>query len=539
MIFAQSIVGIDIHDHLIQVVELKKKNKFIELVAYNQVEVPEGLIQEGEIQDASALSALIQRALDEAKPKAIKNKQVAILLPSQNIFAHIFKFPSNFKKKDLERALPFEAERIFPFSLEEVYWDFISTHIKEGDQNREQLVLMASTPKKISDSYEALFKSIGIHPTVFGVQIEALAYALKEQIPSNGKHLLIDFGSYSNNFILIENGLFTDQLSQPIGGDNLLHKLEERLQKSAIECLEDWANKTLPEDLTQEVQAFIHGTYEQAKRFLYAEDPRGETENIFLTGNQIYLPYFLEEAAQVFPDKKLKIGDPKAHLQVDNKRFQEEARQKKAPYSIIFTNAIGVAKRGLRGSKKGINLWPHSLKKSFQEKKLNSYLSLINIGMTSILLLMSGFFFFLHQKTNYEQNRLAIEKSGVEKVLYGTRYQEIQSALQAFNSEVKILSEIDRRLFSSNLVLENIFALIPNEITITGFQINSETLSMSITGTAPNREILLALQDDLEAHPYVDRVDSPLSNFDRKSNISFGLELLLAFSQLPKYGDIE
>ena len=73
-------------------------------------------------------------------------------------------------------------------------------------------------------------------------------------------------------------------------------------------------------------------------------------------------------AKEFFPGQKVEIGDPKAGLTIDDAKFikGKDSNDKNAfPYSIYFTNAIGVAMRGLSNNG-GLNLVPEKLRESFK-----------------------------------------------------------------------------------------------------------------------------------------------------------------------------
>ena len=115
--------------------------------------------------------------------------------------------------------------------------------------------------------------------------------------------------------------------------------------------------------------------------------------------------------------------------------------------------------------------------------------------------------------------------------------EEIKTALEDFNNEVMVLSNIDNGLFSVPETIESIYDLIPSDgITITSIKFNDEELYMEIIGVSSTRDKLLELQRNAEASEIVNEAAIPLSSYDKKTKIPFQLNIYLNFTALPPYG---
>jgi len=121
-------------------------------------------------------------------------------------------------------------------------------------------------------------------------------------------------------------------------------------------------------------------------------------------------------------------------------------------------------------------------------------------------------------------------------MLYGTRYQEIHSSLNTFNEELIILNSIETALFSVPRVIEDVNELVPNNVELTGLTFQDENLTVAISGIATTRAALLELQNNLEEAAFIETIEVPLSNYDKKTDISFAITMSLKFSELPSYG---
>ena len=319
-----------------------------------------------------------------------------------------------------------------------------------------------------------------------------------------------------------------------------MQELSEEFKTDRDDLSENWERHKSDPQYQEKISNFIKSKYRMATDIIISKQEKDAEiiQNIILTGEFSNLPNFQELAKKQFPDKKIMIGDPKSSLKIEDEKFASHIQKKglQVPYSIYFTNPIGVALNGIKKKKEGaVNLIPAWLKRKFSSKKAEMIIVGASIAMAAISLVIAGVIVFKHQTLSYERLNLEIKKSNVEMTLYGTRYQEIKQELEDFNSEVTILSNIDNGLVSVPTALENIYDLIPEEITITALEFNDEELSIEITGIAERREELLNLQKTFDNSDFVEQVEIPLSSYDKKTEIPFQMNIYLNFSLLPEY----
>lgn len=542
-IFTQKIVGIEFNDYAIELVELKAKGKTISLESYNRVCIPTGIIKNGEIAQEEELKTIITELFNTANPTKIETKNTAILFPSSKVLTHIFTFPANLSEKDIRKALPYEAETIIPFSINDVYWDF-SIHFKDEKtvKHASQYVLFACITKNIADKYTLVLEGAGLTPYLFGINAEAIKYALEKQTTGKKTGMIIDVGALSVNYLIVENGRTKYFLSSNENGEKMMKELARDLQttESAIFAQKEKNKLGTTMELPQ-VKAFIEKNYKQAQSIIYeleSEGKIGKVENIYITGEFLNLPNFFNLAKVYFPNQNIEIGNPKLGLAIDDKRFipEEPKNGTAVPYSTYFVNAIGVALRGINGNLQlGINLLPESIKESFSNRKNTLFIAIGAILMSLIMLFTSTFLFTQYQKLIFERQNLEIKKSAIEKMIYGTRYQEIRDSITQFNNEIEILSKIDGGLFSVPDMMEKIEKLLPSGIETVSVQFNDADLSYSITGLASTREKLLMTRKNLERAEFISEVIAPISNYDEKSQTSFLMKIKLNFPKLAKY----
>ncbi|OIP80461.1 hypothetical protein AUK45_03740 [Candidatus Peregrinibacteria bacterium CG2_30_44_17] len=539
-IIPKTVVGIDLHDHLVQLVELRQSNGDTTLRAYNRVVIPEGVIKDGAIQNEEDFKTILKALIRNANPSKVDTKAVAIILPPRIIFTHIFAFPAALSKKDISRALPYEAEIVIPYPMKDLYWDFaiLDRDDSNGDSKQYQYIMFAAVEKAVADKYTKTLDAIGIKPMLYGVHVEALKYALESQIPQEGKSLIIEVGALSTNYLTIKHGHIKHFISSNEGTSHLIDDISSEFKVSKDELFAKWENHKEDPKFSEKIREFVNSKYKMATDIILAkqETKKEKVQNIILTGEFSNLPGFYEIAKKQFGKRNIIIGDPKKGLLIEDDRFIQKGSASKAPYSIYFTNAIGVALDALK-SKEGsnINLIPSWLKRQFLSKKIEVAIIAGSLAMAIISLSIAGFVFYKHLTSSFERESLEVKKSNIELTLYGTRYQDVKEDLEAFNTEVITLSNIDNGLFSLPQTITMIYELMPEGITINSFKYKDSDMSVSISGIADERSSLLEMQDNLDNSEFIDAAEMPLSSFDTKSSIPFQVNITLIFSSLPEY----
>ncbi|MFA5792696.1 MAG: pilus assembly protein PilM [Candidatus Gracilibacteria bacterium] len=533
-------VGVEFHDQWVQIVELRKRGKTISLEAFERMPVPLGLIENGEIKDPEALKTVLNQTFENANPRAISRKHIAVILPSRAVFIHIFKLPTKLSPKDVHQAISYEAENIVPFALEDLYWDYrILDKEDSTKEHASQYVLFAGVQKILADGYASLLESMGIHSELFGISIDALLQIITPDLEDNGNNAAISFGPLSTQICFMEGKKLRSFFSSNDGYEKFMHSLQEEHQCSEEDFRKKWEENALDQTQLKELINFIERNYDHLKTLSTENNPEPLSE-LFLAGEYASLPVFYGLARSSFPKTKIVIGDPKKSLEVDGKKFSSKQCEKggKIPLSIYFTNAIGMALAVLRKDLfTPLNLLPTHIKSQLKQRRLDVLGSGISIALTLIGIVIMGFLFIKLQDVSFERSRMETKMHAVENTLYGTRYQDIKQLFSAFNDQLTTLSEIEASLFSLPTFIETIYAELPPGITPTTLGFKDNELQLEMSGIALTREDLLELQKILKANSAIKTVELPLSNFDEKNNISFTVTLSLNFSQLPPYGN--
>lgn len=542
-IFKNNIVGIDFHDYSAEVVEVsvRGKNKYLE--AYNRIAIPADIIVNGEIKKREELKTLLKSMFKTANPHPIEAKTLAITFPSSKIITHVFSFPAGLSEAEIKKAIMYEAETVIPFSINDIYWDCEILEKEESSKpHASQYVLFACINKQVADQYCALFEEIEVTPVLFSVPPDALKHSLPPEMLANKTNIIIDIDTLAVNYVVVQNGIIKHFFSANEGGYKLitdLAKESQMLENSVVELKEK--NQLDSLKCPTIINNFIDRHYKRAVKIVEefeASGPGKKVEQVLLTGKYVNLPNFMKLAKSYLPNRTVVIGDPKLGLIIEPTRFNLEALSEKdyIPYSIYFNNSIGAAVRALTSYDRGINLLPDQIKESLDTRKKSWILSISSILLAIGILAAATLTAFQLQKAEYERLHLRTAKEAVEKMVYGTRYQEIKTEISTFNKEVNDLKTINSELFSVPATIEEIYSLMPEGVVITSFAFTDQSVAFDVSGIANDRNTLLEAQNRLKNAEFVEQLISPISNYDEKETISFRLTIKLAFTKLQPYG---
>jgi len=223
--------GIDLSDRSVKFAQLKKNGEKISLYGYGREEVPKGLIQDGEIKDAEEVAALIKKALWKSKPNPIKSKFVIYSIPEPKGFIRTVRIP-NAEESNIEEAIRYEAEQLFPIDINESYLDW---QVLSND-GRTLEVFVAAVPKQLVDSYSSVLKSANLKPVAAEVESIAITRSLINEKQSSRPILIIDLGKDRTSFIIFKSPAVQFTASIPICGNEFNLAISKELGVSEEEA---------------------------------------------------------------------------------------------------------------------------------------------------------------------------------------------------------------------------------------------------------------------------------------------------------------
>lgn len=214
--------GLDFSDRSIKVMQLYRDGKKIKILSSNRMEIPAGLLVDGEVKDADELVKKIHETLRTAKPYPITNKETILSLPESKCFIKVIKMPKS-NTEDIEEAIRFKAEEYFPLNAEEMYldWRLLDTAECPIDNKGDcSDILVAVASKNIVESYLEVMDKSGLIPVVFEAESVATTRALlRDEAYKTGSVLVIDLGNDRTSFIFYKYPTLKFTQSIPVSGE--------------------------------------------------------------------------------------------------------------------------------------------------------------------------------------------------------------------------------------------------------------------------------------------------------------------------------
>ena len=222
----KSVLGIDLGNQNIKLVEVSWQQGTPLLQNYAIAELPENVIDDGRILDKSKMQEVISK-LVIASGATTKNSVVAV--SGRTVFAREVVF-SDMSEAELAETIKWEIEKYVPYSADSVYYDF---GIIERDLTASEVkVLLVAAPRETVEAVIEMQKLAGLKPIV--VDIEPLALYRTLTVESNV--IILDIGAIATQMILFQKSNPVAIRSIPIGGQRFIEVIMKELDLDATEA---------------------------------------------------------------------------------------------------------------------------------------------------------------------------------------------------------------------------------------------------------------------------------------------------------------
>ena len=115
------IFGLDISDHSIEAILLKRSRRQVRVSAYARTVLRTSAVVNGTIKQPDKLAEAIKSLLASAKPRPIATPYCILSIPDAQVFTAVFKFPAGLRRREIMKTIPYKAEEIIPFKPSEIY----------------------------------------------------------------------------------------------------------------------------------------------------------------------------------------------------------------------------------------------------------------------------------------------------------------------------------------------------------------------------------------------------------------------------------
>jgi type IV pilus assembly protein PilM len=319
--------GIDFSDRVIKIAQLEKKNERLILSSYIREDIPEGIIEDGEI----------------------KSKFVIYSIPETKGFIRVIKIPYT-EKEGLENVIFTEVEQLFPISPDESYVDW--QVLGSADNNRTLEVLVAAVPQNVVDSYSESLTLAGLKPVAAEIESIAISRSLINENASQKPVLIIDMGKDRTGFIIFKSPAVQFTASIPVCGKETNRAIARKMgiSEAEAEALKNKCGLDPKEDCSEIYKAMDSSLNEMTgyiNKLLeyYHEHHKNEADisKVVICGGE-------SKIAGVSPFLSLKIkkeiekGNP--WINIISTKYKEIPIISRSD-SLVFVTVLGLALRGI------------------------------------------------------------------------------------------------------------------------------------------------------------------------------------------------
>ncbi len=163
-----------------------------------------------------------------------------------------------------------------------------------------------------------------------------------------------------------------------------------------------------------------------------------------------------------------------------------------------------------------LNLIPETQKKLLKRER-TFFLVHNVIGLLVVVLALNG---ILLTAARFVLVKHARELKS-DTSLVSVQHSKLQSEIKRVNNQLQDASRIQERFTKWSALFSDAASALPAGATIDFLNINAGSKTFRITGKAADRASLIAAREALRSLPAVATLESPLSNFIEKENITF------------------
>ncbi|MFH1292155.1 MAG: pilus assembly protein PilM [bacterium] len=224
--FTKRIIGLDIADHTIEVVELVKTGPALKISGLARAKIAPGLVDRGRVKDQKELAKEIKKILSQAKPRPIKSKEVIFGLPDSQVYTHIVNYikePGDRKELSedvIEDILKKEISTNIPLSEDDLAYSY---QILYQDKKEIKILLMSANQKVLSE-WDDFFKITDLKVKYFDIEALAVFRDLFANEPVN-PICVVDIGSVTTNISIFHNLQLSHSHSISKAGDFITKKV--------------------------------------------------------------------------------------------------------------------------------------------------------------------------------------------------------------------------------------------------------------------------------------------------------------------------
>ncbi len=351
MLFGKSrnLVGLDIGDSSIKVVELKDlgKGRGFQLAKLGWEPLSPEAIVDGAIMDAQLVTETIQRLFQRLR---IKTQHVATALSGHSVIVKRISLPV-MSEAELAESIHWEAEQYIPFDIEDVNLDYqiLEGSSLSGEGNMD--VLLAAAKKDKINDYTTVITQAGLQTAAVDIATFALQNAFEANYEFEPHQIvaLVDVGAAVSSISVLHGGTSVYWRDINVGGNqytdaiqkelNLSTEQAERLKRGEeIEGIPYERVLPILSAVNEDVATEIQKTLDFFKQISAADEP---LDRLYLTGGAAQVIHLKETLGQRLATQ-VELLNPFRRIAPTGREASMELVNEMAPTASV---AVGLALR--------------------------------------------------------------------------------------------------------------------------------------------------------------------------------------------------
>ena len=499
--------------------------------------LPDGIVEQGLIQDTTALGETITYALENCVPTPPKSREAVVSLPERHTFLQVLTVPA-MTDAETDEAISWAVRPHLPYDFEQMYLSWQPVGAAGKSPARERSVLIGATLKSAIDPLIKTFQDLPLTLVAIEASSQALLRSvLPPSLEDSRSIAILDMGATSTNIVFVRAGSIQMSTSLDRGGQDITQAVMKKanLSREAAErkkvqiglassrsgeekisaIIREEAGNLL-QDVRQTIQARVSSN-------LYLESP----QLFILAGGTTNLPNFDTALRENFPGVPFQFAQPWTTINVSSRVAALKLSDEDARHFVISS---GLAQRPMNRTyaspTHAINLLPpRQRSRVLTQAAVASAEKLTSVSLAaSFILTIFGIVLLLALTLI---TRLAPAPDPKALAAAASHNQEIANAYKARNDFLNRLAALSRETTLWTERIPTILGALPPGLQLRNIRGRSLDHTLVVSGIAASRSAIQAAEQELSRLPAISRVVSPPTNFLRQSDAEFRLELTL------------
>jgi type IV pilus assembly protein PilM len=236
-LFSSNVIGLDIGDNSIKIVEAETKKDKIILNNLAIGATPEGAVNGGKLEDVEMLAAKIKSLL---KKNGFNSEEVVSAISGEQVIIRTVEIPK-MPKDELAEIIKWEADEQIPIPVEEAILDF---EILEEKADGSYEIMLIAVDKETINKYLDLFEKLDLEAKAIEIEpvaaIRSIGWLYPEQTIA-----LMDMGAETTDISVFHNRKLIFTRSVGIAGENITEEIMESYEMDREEAEEYQKNNNL------------------------------------------------------------------------------------------------------------------------------------------------------------------------------------------------------------------------------------------------------------------------------------------------------